>query len=614
MKSAIEWAGYKALGSEINLDSFESSFTKGSVKIQRIQITDAEKPTHNSIEINSVRFDLNWDALLRMKFVIEEMASEGIQFQSKRSAPGKVTPPPPPSNEPNFTEKLQGKAIDKLSKDHQNNLLGDIAQFLKSGDINAQVKNIESSLASKKFAEDLNKKWNDKKTEWDTTTKSLPTQKDIQQFKTRFESIQYKNFKTPQEVENSVNQFNSLKSDVDQKVKLVDTAQKNLTTDLKSAQADYQQLDQIIKTDIDNLKNRFKIPKLDAGGFAKSLFMSYLTPYTQKLDHYKKLAQKYLPPKYASMLDGKSKKDSESQIDDTIQPVAREKGVSYEFPITTGYPLFWIKNVKISSQSNSQVDYGDIQGSIKNITSNQRQIGKETTLDIAGDFKSHKLFGIKAFASLNNLKPEPEVRFNFNLKQYTLGKMDLVQSPEGFISLPQATSSLSIVGQSQAFKSYDIKLLNDFKGVQFDVSAKEKIVDDILKQTFSSIQDFDLKASLKGELKDLDMQISSSLGEKLEKSFSSLLQKKVDEVNAQIKGQIDAEIAKYKSQIDSQINSLKGQASKEISNVQSQLDQQKKMADDRIAQAKKDLENQAKSKVQQEGQKAVDDLKKKLGF
>jgi uncharacterized protein (TIGR03545 family) len=613
MKSLIEWGGFKALGSEINIGKFESSFTKGRVEISKIELTNAEKPELNSIEVASVKFDVNWDALLRMKIVIEEMTTEGIQFSSKRSRPGKVAPPPPPSNEPSFSDQLQGKAVDKLAKDYDNNVLGDVAGFLKSGDINAQLKNIEGTLASKKLAEDMKSKWTTKQTEWDQKIKTLPTEKDLAGFKTRFEAIKYKDFKTPQELEASVNQFNTLKADVDTKVKIVDSTKTALTEDLKAVQTDSQNLEKQIKTDIDQIKTRFKIPKLDASQFAKSLFMQYLTPYTQKLDRYKAMAQKYLPPKYSQMLDGKKTKTDKSD-DDTIQPHPREKGVTYEFPVVKGYPLFWIQTIKISSKSNSQADYGDIQGTIKNITSNQRQIGKATTLNVSGDFKSQNITGIKANALFNNMKEQPEVNFDLGLQSYPLGQIDLLNSTDGTIRIPKATSALNIEGKTVGFKTYDLSLLNTFNNVNFETTAKEKVVEDILNQTFSTINHFDLKARASGELTNLDMAISSSLGEKLQAAFSVLLQKKIDEVNAEIKTKVDGEIGKIKKDIDEQVNGLKTKYSGEINKAQSQLDTQKKLADERIAQAKKDLENQAKNKLQQEGQKAVDDLKKKFGF
>lgn len=617
IRSLMEWGGYKALGTEINIGKFESSFFNGRVEINKIEITDSLKPEFNSIELGSIRFDVNWDALLRMKIVVQEMAVEGIQFMSKRAYPGKVAPPEPPSNEPSFTDELQKKALNKLEGQNKNNVLGDIGTFLKSGGWDEQLKNIESQMASKKQAEALKEKWAKKQIEWDQKIKTLPTEKDLQSFKTRFDGIKYKDFKTPQEVQASVDQFNALKKDVDEKVKLVDSTKNNLNEDLKSLQTDYSGLEAQIKNDIDSIKTRFKIPKLDAGAFAKSLFMDYLTPYTQKLDRYKKLAQKYLPPKYSQMLEakkGSAKGAAAAKDDDSIQPLPREKGLSYEFPVTKGYPLFWIQNIKISSKSNAQTDYGDIQGQIKDITSNQKQIGKETEIHLGGSFNSMKLTGLKLNAFFNNMHEAPEVRFDMGVGSYPIADLSLIQSDDGTIKIPATTSSLAINGKTIGFKNYDLNLKNEFRNVKFESSAKEPVVADILKQTFATIDSFDLVAKASGEITNLDIDISSSLGDKLQASFNALLQKKIDEVNKQIREKVDQEIGKYKKDIDDQVAKFKGGFTKEIDATQAKLDGQKKGADDRINQAKKDLENKAKGQLQQEGQKTLDDLKKKLGF
>lgn len=625
VRSLIEWSAYKALGTELNVKEFKSSFIHGSVELTKIELTNREKPNFNSIELAKTNFDVNMDALLRLKFVIENIAAEGIQVMSKRSYPGKVAPPESTSNEPGFTDQLKANALGKIEGENKNNLIGDIVVFLKNGDINSQLKGFESQIVSKKMAEELNQKWIKKRADWDQSIKILPKQEDLNVYKDRFSKIKYKDFKSPEELNTSINEFNNLKKDVETKVKIINETKAKLTEDINSIQVDYKNLDKQVRADIDTVKNKFKIPKLNAGQFAKSLFLNYLTPYAQKLDRFKAMAEKYLPPKYSKMVNqkvdavgskliGKKIAKTDEEIDDTIQPHPRSNGTSYEFPIVTGYPLFWIKNISVSSKSNAQTDFGDLAGTITNVTSNQRQINKQTELKLAGDFKSKSIQGIKAFAAFNNIKATPEVSFNFDVGAYPLSDLALTQSEDVSIKIPTSNNTLAISGKTIGFKDYDIKFRNDFKDVRFDLNAKDKTVDEILKGTFGTIPSFDVNATLRGELKDLAIDINSSLGSKLEAAFSGLLQKKIDEVNKIIKEKIDEEIAKQKKQLDEQVSKLTGGYLTDINQAQAKLDEQKKSVDDRIIVAKKDLENKAKSEVQKQGQKAIDDLKKKLGF
>jgi uncharacterized protein (TIGR03545 family) len=617
MRALIEWSGYKALGSEVNVDHFSSSFIKGNFKISRIQVTNAENPKVNSIEINEIRFAINMDALLRLKFVIEDMGVDGIQFASLRKTPGKVAPPSPPEKDegPSIVDQMQSKALDKIDGQYQNNILGDVAGFLKSGNGDQQLKNIEDSLKSKKLAEELKTKWQSKQTDWENKIKKLPTDVDFKNYKSRFDAIKYKDFNSPQELDASVKQFNQLKTDVDEKIKLVDTTKTELTTDIKSIQVDAALIDQQIKSDIASIKDRLKIPKLDATSLTKSLFMDFLSPYLAKVDRYKKLAKKYLPPKYANMLDKDSREKQKMALaEENLIPHKRESGTTYEYPKIKGYPLFWIKNISISSKSNQNSDYGDLTGKITDVTSNQRQINKTTQMKVSGDFKSKKLLGVNISAILNNLKAEPEVSFVFGYGSLPMEGISLLKTDDGTITIPNTSTSSKISGSTVGFRTIDLNFNFNFAEVNFASAANDKIVAEILTKTLAQINQFDLKGGIKGEIKTPEISINSSLGRQLETAFQNLLKEKIDEANKRIREEIEKQVSKYKAEFEKVKSELTNQANAEIKKVQDQLDSQKKQAETRVEQAKKDLENQGKKKIEQEGKKAIDDLKKKLGF
>ena len=625
MKSFMEWAGYKALGTEVNISKLETSFASGQIAITQIQITSAEKPDFNSIELGSIRFGFSWDALLRLKFVVDEMAVESVQFMSKRAYPGKVAPPDLPTpDKPSLVSQLQDQALNKVESKNKNNILGDFTAFLKTGDYKQQLNSIESQLESKKLAEELEKKWKSKQVDWDLRVKNLPKEKDFAEFKKQFESIKSKDFKSPQELNESINKFNELKQQAEDKVKIVNDFKTDLKADLKAIETDYKTLDDTIKSDISSIKDRLKIPKINAAAIAKSMFMDYLTPYISKLDKAKNLAEKYLPPKYSKMvtenlsadklLNKKTSEAKDEETSDDIQPHARDEGVSYEFPVTTGYPLFWIKKISISSKSNSQADYGDIEGLITHVVSNQRQINKPTELNINGDFKSKNITGIKVYGLFDNLKPEPVVNFNFAVKNYPLQNLDLINSPDGKISLPSTALAVDLKTATEGFKTYTVALNNNFYNAQFVAEAKDKNVNELVKGVFSQINEFDLTANAQGELSRLDFDVQSSLGEKLEKAFSATIQQKIDEINNEIKAKIDKEISQYKSQFEKQIQQFTKGYSADAQGAESQLNNQKAAVDNKVDLAKKDLENKAKDKVKDEGKKVLDGLKKKFKF
>lgn len=621
VKSFLQWAGYQALGAEVNIAEFKTSFIKGNVQIKKVELTNSENPDYNSLELSDIRFDVKWDALLRAKFVVEEIAVEGVQFMSKRSFRGKVAPPPPPSNEPGFAQLLQDKALNKLDNENKNNVLGDTVQFLKTGQSEAQMKNLESQLSSKKLIAELNSKWAGKKTEWDKSLKTLPNSKEVEALKTKFNGIKFSDFKTIEELQKSAQDVDTLIKDIDDKNKKIQAVKEQFDTDLKQLDADYKSIDKQIKIDIDTLKSHFNIPKIDAANFAKSMFMDYLSPYLQKLDSYKSMAQKYLPPKYAKMLDG----EKQSTVDDSIQPHPRTSGTTYEFPIKNGYPLFWIQEVKISSKSNQQADYGDFTGIISHITSNQKQIGHPTSARVFGSFNKLNVKDIKLNALFSNMEPISLIKFEFGIGSYPLEGLNLISSKDGTIQIPKTVVSLNTDGEIHDFKNFRISFLNNFNDVKFDINSENSTIKEVLDKTLGTINKFNLEANIKGELKSLEIDIRSSLGGDMERAFQALLQNKIKEANEQLQRAVNAEIDKLKSQFNTQVNDLRSQAQGEVQKIQSQIDQQKKQAEEKIAQAKKEFddkvnkakkeaEENAKKQLQKEGQKQLDDLKKKLGL
>ena len=300
LRKAIEWGGYKAIGAEVNIGNLETSFLKASLNIQDIELTDAEKPTHDSLKIGDIRFSMLWDALLRAKVVINEAAVEQIEFGVLRKRPGKVAPPEPPSNEPGFAEKQAAKLKEDALKQAQSqfgdNVLGDVIAMLGGTDSAAQLDKLKESLPSKAMLEKFEADIKAKQTKWDATLKTLPQGKDIQGLGDRLNKIKYKDFKNVQELQASLQELDKVVKDADGKYKQIQAVSTDLQADLKALETQYKEIEAQIKVDIKSLESHFRIPKLDAKAMTMAVFQRYLAPYTAKFNRYKAMADKYLPP------------------------------------------------------------------------------------------------------------------------------------------------------------------------------------------------------------------------------------------------------------------------------------------------------------------------------
>lgn len=607
LRKAMEWGGYKAMGSEVNVAKVQTSFFNASLLIQGIEVTNAENPTHNSVEIGDIRFSMIWDALLRAKVVINEAAIEQIKFNTKRKHIGKVKPPEPPSNEPGFVDELSQKALGKVSEKGEGNILGDAIALLTGTDVNVQLEKLKESLPSKAMIESFEKDLKAKEKGWDARLKTLPQDKDLKVLNDRLNRIKYKDFKTPQELQNSIQELDTLVKDGERMYKQVEVTANDLGSELKGIESQYKQIEKQVQTDIKSLEQHFRIPNLDAKSITQSLFADYLNPYKDKFFRYKSMAEKYIPPNLLN-----KKKAEEGEI--VIQPHPREEGISYEFGRPNSYPLYWVKRTGISSQAGADPNAGNIKGEIRDITSNQKIIGRPTIATLEGDFPNMDIFGFFTKIVLDYTKAISEVQYDISVAKYKLSAAELVTTPEVSIAFDEAQGGMHLKGFMRGFKEMSIHLENKFSNIAYKISSNNEIADDILKKVFEGIPLVTLDIKGSGNFPRLPLSINSNLGPEIQKGFEKQIQAKINETRKKIELAVTEEIAKQKAMIDNQIKALRQQFDGEVKKTQAQVEGQRKDAEKRIDQAKKDAENQAKKQLEKEGQKAVDDLKKRLGL
>ncbi|MEN0060244.1 MAG: TIGR03545 family protein [Bdellovibrio sp.] len=594
LRRGMEWVGYQALGAEVNIAHVETSFFRASLRIQGIELTDAERPTHNSVKVGDVRFSMLWDALLRAKVAVNEAAIEQIEFGTLRKSPGKVKPPEPVSNEPGLADR----ALEEAQNQSGENVLGDVLAMLGGSDANAQLDKLQSNLPSKALLEKFEKELQTKKQGWDQRLKTLPQSKDIQALGDRLNKIKYKDFKTPLELQASLQELDKVLKEGDAMYKQVQSTGEDLNKDLKNLESQYREIEKQVKADIQTLEQHFRIPKLDAKALSTALFNQYLAPYKAKFFRYKSLADKYMPPN----LMKKDKKGEEI----VIQPHPREKGISYEFGRLNSYPLFWVKKAAISSQAGVTPEAGNIRGEILDITSNQVLIGRPTVATLSGDFPAQDIHGILARLSLDNTKEKSRVDYKFKVDSYGISGRDLVKSPDVQIAFAKAAGALNVEGTLIGLKNVTVAMENRFNRIEYLISSSNDIADQILKAVFADIPVVTLTVTGQGDFPQVPFSINSNLGPELQKGFEKQVRAKIEEARKKIQAVVDQEIGKQKAQIEAQLNQLRGQFDQEVKKAQSQLDSQKKQADSKIQQAKKDAETQ--------GKKTVDELKKRFGL
>ncbi|MFY7993396.1 MAG: TIGR03545 family protein [Bacteriovoracaceae bacterium] len=591
LKDGIEWAGTQGVGAEVNVSSVKTSFISGSFELNKLEVTNKEKPSHNTVEIGQMKFKFLWDALLRAKFVVEDASILTIQMDTKRARPGKVIPPPPPSDN-SMMAKLQNQVIAQAKDRFKDNVLGDVIALAEGVNYQEQIEKLRDQLKTETRINEMLVEVNTKKEYWDGEIKRLSDP-------SVFEEIQ-KKYKELEQEKNFVEQVKK----VPELVKLADKAKKQIEEVQKSAknlQGEVQKITNypnevqaLVKEDIANLQGHFKIPKLDFSDFSSMLFGTDLMNYVVQAKKYQAIAKQYMPEK---------KKEEEKII-----PPQRDVGKTYNFPITKGYPLFWLKNAGISSKSTEGEFAGDFSGTLTNVTTSPKIVGIPTVLDLKGDLKAKNINGVQLKVTLDHTKMKPKQMLEMRVASFPIPEKMLSNSADFTFGLKESKAKVDF-SATLYDESLDIRWLNTLNSPNYVVESKNKMIQELVSNVVNKIPVVNLDARAYGTWSNIRWSLKSNLGEDLASGLKLEIGKKVDEAKVKLESFINEKVLAKKTELLTQVNSTKTKYEGELKKILAKGDEQKKKIEEEVQKAQKKATGGATDKLKEQGKKLLKGFK-----
>lgn len=541
MKSLVEYIGTQANGAEVNVDSIQTSFIKGSFDMNRLQVTDPAKPTHNALEIENMHFQYLWDALLRMKFVVEDASISNIQIAKPRARPGKVLPPEPAK--PSKMDALQLEVMSQVKNKFGKNVLGDMVTLLEGGDYKDQVEKIRGELKSESRLKDMLADVNGKKEYWDGKVKTLSDTTKLKTIENEINAIS-KN-KNVLEQAQGVKKLTDLLKEVDQQYKEIQQASKQLQSEVNAVTQYPKEIENLVKQDIASLKDRFSVPQIDFKDMAMHLFAGEFAEYIAKARKYQAVAEQYLP----------EKKEKEEVI-----PPKRSLGENYEFPITKGYPLFWLKRAALSSKGTADSYSGNVSGELTDVTTSPKTIGKPIVLDMRGDFPGVKVTGVQALIKADFTKAIGEQSAVIKIGSFLVPEKIFVNDEKMKFGFQNAIGS-TVIKANLVQENITMSWESALNQPKFMVESKTKLAQEMLTNILNGISVININGNAAGTFKNLDMKISSNLGDELGKGFKQEIGNKLAEAQNKIQSLVDDKIMKPKNDLMASIGGNKNNLS-----------------------------------------------------
>lgn len=534
IKNVIEYVGTQANGAEVNVGNFKTSFIAASLNIDKIQVTNPEKPSHNSIEVGKIHFKYLWDAILRMKFVVDEASIKDIKISSPRKSPGKVLPPQPAK--PSKVEELQNEVLAQVKNKYGSNVLGNMMNLLQGEDYNSQIKEIRETLKSEKKVQEMIADVNQKKSFWDKKVKELSDTSKIKEVEKTINDVKKeKNFLAQAQ---GIQKLTSTLGSIQSQYKEIQKATSQLESEVKAISNYPKDLQKFVNEDIASLKNRFSIPQLDFKDMAMHLFAGEFAEYIAKARKYQALADQYLP----------EKKEKEAVV-----PAPRSEGKNYEFPITTGYPLFWLKHAEISSKGTPDSYSGDLSGKLTNVTTSPKLINKPVVLDVNGNFPDIGMSGVKAIITADYTKMIPKQSALIEVNAFKIAERLFSESKDLRLGFKEGVGRASI---NMELEEQNI-LMNWSSSItkpDFFVESNNKLARDMLSNILDGIPFISINGNVAGTFKKFNMSISSNLGNELGKGISKEIGAKVNEAQSKLNAMVEEKINNPKKELMSAIS------------------------------------------------------------
>lgn len=597
--SHLRWGIEKGLtfanGAEVNIGHLKTSFLRASLDIGNIQITNSENPKVNTVQVGSIKFKALWDALLRGKVVIDEASINEIMILTPRKSAGFVLPKPPPEKEkggPGIAEKTAGKVADK----YEGNILGDVASSLDGKGQQDQFQVVADDLKSNKKAKHLESELKGKEDEWNKKFAALPKPKEIEDLANHLKSIKFKG--NGPEVVAQVQDAQKTIAEIDQKINQYKTTGAEFQNDFNKYSGEIKGLEKLVQEDISDLKTRMKIPKLDAKSIAMMLFGAEINKKLKMVEEYKTKYERYLP-----------KKKGDEQKEPQIVAHERAKGRTYQFGRPKSYPLFWLKKAGISSRASNEGFSGDVLGTLRDVSSDPKNLGTPIKIDIRGNFPKQQVLGVAANITVDLSGNEPVETFTTSVGSFPVENKTFSDTPEVKFGLQKAIASSEINGKIVG-SQLDMDMKNKFQKIDYLVASNNNFIDDVLKTVAADTQVITLDARADGNLFTPNIGINSNLGEAISAGFRKQMDLKLKEAEEKAKKLIDDAVGKEKDKVTAQLDALKAKYLGPIEKQKDDLEKQKKAGEAKIEESKKS----GQKELEKKGQEVLDDLKKKFKF
>ncbi len=586
LESKIESSASKINGAKVEIDNLDLSLFNFSVKWDRLQVTDPDRPMYNLFETGETGFKMQFIPLVRRKVVIDTLKFTGLKTNTKRTASGKLEKPKKTKSLPKAVKKKSKKTTPgklektKLALQAKAGDYKDLRLDAMKQDLNVDSIMLAKELASIDYIDSVKKELETRIDYWEGVVNSDEFERDYAELEEEFKKLSKIN---PQKLDNikklqkAVKQFNSAKKKFDKLTKKLNQYEKEFNADLKKFELAGNEIKTKVKSDYKEIEAVAKIPDIDTKNMAAFIFgESVVKRVNRFIEISKKIAY------YKKKLN---------QLNQKNQKPDRQEGEYIEFSDKYNFPNFWIKHTLFSGDLDSETN---ISGSIDDIVSNQQLINATTKATIDGKLSQNRSFQVNAKIDMreknnpdhydlvyNNL-PMRNINFSgTNLFPYKIEKGRAAVDSKLEITGGKFKGNLNLQGEKVIFQK---------------TTSKNTRIIDLIDQTVQNLDNLTLSAKFSNN----NFHLNSNIDNIFNKELKNYINKNVAAAKKQLRGEIDKKVKSAEQEFYTFKKNSTADVEKKINTLQREIDKYLEELDNKKSKTEKE--------IKKKGQKALDDL------
>jgi uncharacterized protein (TIGR03545 family) len=532
--SVIEKMGMSIVGAQVDVKADVKLFPLG-ITLTDLQVTNPDAPETNSFECRHIAFNVDSLNLLRRKVIINEMAVEGMRFDTKRKRAGKVS------------EKIREQQ--KKTVEERSSLFGLPVQ---APDIKTILKN--ENLESIKLIESTEAEIEKKQADWQKRIDGMPNRATMEGYRARMDKIKQLPRGDVLGMAGSLADVRALRRDIEQDLDRVRGARTAFTTDISSARDILARAERAPFEDVKRLRDKYSISPEGLQNMTQLLFGDKIGSWTRSaLLWYNRLQP----------IVERTKAQKRAAVA-VVKPL-RARGVDVRFKEYRPLPDFLIDRTAVSAETAA----GILAGTVRNITPDQQILRQPLTFALTGE-KMQAARSMAITGALNHILPErPRDTAQFAMRGFRLQNLVLSDNKNLPVALQDAFVDLDVNGLfTNALKGTFSANVNS---ANLKVGGEGgNLFAGAVRSALSRVTKFQLNGDISGSLQDYKLSISSDLDKVLKNAVGSVVKEQSAKLEQQLKTAIQERTGVQLKDLQASFGGFNQQGLK-IDTIQNQL-------------------------------------------